>query len=560
MATAHAVNGATHGMRYIGIVALALTAGAVLARETEWNQWRGPNRNGVAPDSPKLADDWGMKGPEQLWTSEPIPTGGDGGFSSFAVVGGKVYFFVNWKRFANQGGAADVIVCLDANTGATLWMKNYPGREYGYGTSSTPCVYDGRVFAVGGNGMYCLDAATGREIWKVDSVGNELSSSPTVVGGVLVVGTGTLKGFDPATGKELWACPQAGNGNGNNTSPGVWNTDKGPLLIVNMGRLTCVNPKDGAVVWQGEGADCNSTPSITGDICIVGSTVAAYKLLPDNAEKLFGSGLGDRGASQILSDGHVFAYSGGALRCLDLTGKQLWEQGVGGEISSPVLADGKLIAVCGDDKLVMIAATVENPAKFLEARIPAQGGSSPAIWDGKLYVRLKTGVACYDLTKVPYDASSAPPVPAENPGNTAPGLKVAYYVGGDLNSALNLDRATPARTGTVTAIDFAFAEAKENFGLKFTGYIEAPKDGEYTFYTKSDDGSRLFIGKREVVDNDGPHGSQERSGAIKLQAGKHAISVYYTQSSGGYDMSASWEGPDLPKAPIPAGVLFHAPD
>jgi hypothetical protein len=87
-----------------------------------------------------------------------------------------------------------------------------------------------------------------------------------------------------------------------------------------------------------------------------------------------------------------------------------------------------------------------------------------------------------------------------------------------------------------------------------------PTDGEYTLYTKSDDGSKLFIGKTEVVDNDGAHGSREQSGAIRLKAGKHALSVYFTQMGGGYDLSAAWEGPGMPKAAIPSNALCHAAD
>jgi len=530
------------------------------APSADWNQWRGPDRNGVAAGGPKLSALWSEKGPELVWQSEPIPSGGDGGFGSCVTYKNRVYLFVNWKRYQNQGGAADVVVCLDANTGKTLWKTAFPGREYGFGTSSTPCVYDGKVYAVGGNGMYCLDAATGAEIWKVPSVGNELSSSPTIVGGVLVVSTGTLKGFDPATGKELWACVQAGTGNGNNTSPGVWVTGKGPLLITNMGRLTCVNPKDGSVVWQSEGADHTSTPAVAGDVCIVGSALAGYRLLPDKAEKLFGSGLSDRGASHFLYNDHVFAYAGGALRCLDLTGKELWAQAVGGEISSPVLAGGNIFAVCGDDKLVMTSATAAKPAKFNEARVPVLQCTSPAVADGKLFLRLKTAVACYDLTKGPVDPSTLPPAPAVTPKNAVPGLQVAYYVGGDLGSALNLDAAAPAKTGTVSVIDMAFAEAKENFGLKFTGYVNVPKDGEYTFFTNSDDGSRLFIGKIEVVNNDGMHAPKEESGSIRLKAGKHPIRVYFMQGGGGSALSVSYEGPGIAKSQIPSQALFRDAD
>jgi len=295
-------------------------------------------------------------------------------------------------------------ICLDATTGKTLWKKAFPGRH------STPCVYDGKVYAVGGKDIYCLDAATGAEIWKVPNVGNDLCSSPTIVDGVLVVSTGTLKGFDPANGKELWACPQAGNGN--TTSPGVWVTDKGPRILTSMGKLTCVNPKDGSVVWQSEKANCCATPAVAGDVCIAGSPLAGYRLLPDKAEKLFGSSLGDQGASHLIYNDHVFAYTGGELRCLDLTGKELWVHRVGGEISSPILADGKIFAVCGDDFLVMIDATTAKPAKPHKVRVPVLKCTSPAVADGKLFLRLKTAVGCYDLTKGPVDPSTLPPAPA----------------------------------------------------------------------------------------------------------------------------------------------------
>jgi len=42
--------------------------------------------------------------------------------------------------------------------------------------------------------------------------------------------------------------------------------------------------------------------------------------------------------------------------------------------------------------------------------------SSPAVADGKLFLRLKTAVACYDLTKGPVDPSSALSVSYEGPG------------------------------------------------------------------------------------------------------------------------------------------------
>ncbi len=418
---------------------------AAPAGNTDWNQWRGPNRNGLAPDSPKLADTWGPDGPVQLWKSEEsIPGGAKGDYSNYGscvVAKGKVYLYVHWKDYQNQPGAADVVVCLDANTGKTLWKTSFPGFPQGC-YSSTPYVGDGKVYAVGSKGVYCLDAETGQEIWKTPSLGNSVSSSPALVDGVLVVSTGIgkpgeervldgkgkgtgdfglFKGFDPATGKELWACPQAnvtthGRTPGDiNSSAGVWVTDKGPRIITNTGRLTCVNPKNGAVIWQSDEDVCGpGTPTIVGDVCITADKVAGYRLWPNKAEKLFGVQQYDRAASYLLYDGHVFATCSGMLQCLDLTGKILWQKTVSGKCGSPVIADGKIFWVCDDrgDKILMTRATPSMPEKFFVARVPVLEFTTPAVCGGKLFLRCKDGAVCYDLMKPPAAVATASKGPA----------------------------------------------------------------------------------------------------------------------------------------------------
>lgn len=141
-----------------------------VAGKSDWNQWRGPNRNGVAPHSPKLADAWGPEGPVLVWKSADKILGGPkkgGSFSNYGspvVAEGKVYLYVH-----DQAAAADLIFCLDANTGKMLWNASYAGRPNG-GCSSTPYVGGGKVFVVGSNGMYCLDAGSGKEVWKTPSI------------------------------------------------------------------------------------------------------------------------------------------------------------------------------------------------------------------------------------------------------------------------------------------------------------------------------------------------------------------------------------------------------
>jgi alpha-L-rhamnosidase len=99
--------------------------------------------------------------------------------------------------------------------------------------------------------------------------------------------------------------------------------------------------------------------------------------------------------------------------------------------------------------------------------------------------------------------------------------------------------------------------AKFNFGLVFKGYINIAKEGEYTFYAKSNDGSQLIIDNKLLVDNDQEHAVIEKSGKIMLMPGKHAIEARYFQSGGSKSFAILYEGPGIEKQSIPASVLFQ---
>ena len=79
----------------------------------------------------------------------------------------------------------------------------------------------------------------------------------------------------------------------------------------------------------------------------------------------------------------------------------------------------------------------------------------------------------------------------------------------------------------------------------------------YRFYTNSDDGSVLFIGDKEVVNNDGSHGSLVASGVIALKAGFHPIKVLYFEDYEGNSIEVGFEGPGINKQPIPDSILFR---
>jgi hypothetical protein len=69
----------------------------------------------------------------------------------------------------------------------------------------------------------------------------------------------------------------------------------------------------------------------------------------------------------------------------------------------------------------------------------------------------------------------------------------------------------------------------EWFAIDYTGRFWIDHPGEYVFSLMSDDGSRLYIDDREIIDNDGLHSPMERLGSVDLTGGVHSIRVSYFQ-------------------------------
>ncbi len=152
---------------------------------------------------------------------------------------------------------------------------------------------------------------------------------------------------------------------------------------------------------------------------------------------------------------------------------------------------------------------------------------------------------------------SLTPLPAVEAGATSPGLAYRYYEGG-WEALPDFDALTPVQSGVTSAVSLEPAVKKDAFGLVFTGFIRAPRDGVYAFSTTSNDGSKLFIDDTEVVNNDGLHGTRTLAGFVGLRAGLHAIRITYFDAGGMQALEAHWAGPAIDRQPIPPEVLQHA--
>jgi hypothetical protein len=150
----------------------------------------------------------------------------------------------------------------------------------------------------------------------------------------------------------------------------------------------------------------------------------------------------------------------------------------------------------------------------------------------------------------PADTSSAPREP-DNPQGAVQGLNYKYYEG-SWTMLPNFDALTLVKTGTCAGFDISPANRPDNFGFRFDGYVKVASDGVYMFSTISDDGSKLYIGNKLIVNNDGTHASTEAAGDIALKAGMHAIRVDFFEAGGGQELAVKMNG-----QAIPASSLFR---
>lgn len=98
----------------------------------------------------------------------------------------------------------------------------------------------------------------------------------------------------------------------------------------------------------------------------------------------------------------------------------------------------------------------------------------------------------------------------------------------------------------------------DNFSVRWTGRVQAPATGNYTFYTESDDGVRLWINNTLVIDNWTLHSTRENSATVALTAGgRYNIKMEYYEKTGQAVAQLLWSGPSIAsKSAVPTNELF----
>lgn len=193
------------------------------------------------------------------------------------------------------------------------------------------------------------------------------------------------------------------------------------------------------------------------------------------------------------------------------------------------------------------------------------GGAAPAYpfrRDGRLFFTSWQGWAAGgNCTLFVYDRDQVRPVAAvgtipdwmwERLGRARPEPRFGHVVAERVDPEIDFSWPGSPAPG-VNADDFA---------VRWEGAIEVGRPGTYRFITTSDDGVRLFVAGKKVLENWTDHGSTEDSGTVELAAGRHEIKLEFYEKSGGARIALAWEGPGIARQVVPRSALrtSAAPD
>ncbi|NOR76513.1 MAG: family 78 glycoside hydrolase catalytic domain [Draconibacterium sp.] len=123
----------------------------------------------------------------------------------------------------------------------------------------------------------------------------------------------------------------------------------------------------------------------------------------------------------------------------------------------------------------------------------------------------------------------------------------------------DFEKLQPVKSGEVFQFGFDKIDLPQQiFALQQNSYIKIDKEGEYDFTISSNDGSKLYVNDKLIINNDGEHVARQISGSIYLTKGKHLISVEYFQSGGNKILQLYYKSDKIGFQLIPGSVLFKS--
>lgn len=140
------------------------------------------------------------------------------------------------------------------------------------------------------------------------------------------------------------------------------------------------------------------------------------------------------------------------------------------------------------------------------------------------------------------------------------GLSYSYYEG-EWDSLPDFKKLKPIQSGVAdSTFNFSKLPSKSNFALVFEGMIEIKEEGYHLLGIDSDDGSKLYLNNKLLINYDGMHRYRSpQSYLIPLKKGFYPVRLEYFQKGGGADLRFKYIVPGKSQpVDIPSNLLLNA--
>ena len=409
----------------LSITLLALAAPRLLA--ADFAQWRGALRDGHSPET-GLLQEWPKVGPKLLWQVKEI----GGGYSTPSVVGDRIYLL-------GSDASEESVHALNVKDGSKVWSAKlgkvgHPEQKPSYpGARTTPTVDGKFLFALGSDGdLVCLDIANGKEVWRkhlrTDFGGSygewAYSESPLVDGNNLLVTPGgtnaTVVALNKKTGDVIWKCavPEGSAAGYSSVIIAEFSGVRQYVQFLASG-LMGIDPSNGKLLWRYEKSGKGSpaviiTPLVSEGLIYSGAfratTTLVKPVLKDGAfkvEEIYSNSKLPVGLGGVVKVGDYFYGSGGSTAmCVEFkTGTVKWEERSIGP-GSLLVSDNRIYTHAESGDVAMFEPSAEGyreKGRFTPPGVPSRANpmekawTYPVIANGRLYIRDKESLWCYDV-------------------------------------------------------------------------------------------------------------------------------------------------------------------
>ncbi len=282
------------------------------------------------------------------------------------------------------------LFCFDLD-GNPLWQKDFGVQKMraGWGTSSSPVLFEGRLFVQVDNEdqsfLVALDAVTGTELWRTDRGESSQYSSPIIwqnsQRNELIVGGMVYRSYEPATGKLLWQLDML---KGRSSATPIATSER---LYVGTELRNRGGDDDGG------GYLFSIRPGGSGDISLPADQDSS-DVIEWRTERC-----GIQMSSPVLCQGHLYLPErrSGILHCIDATtGKAVFQQRL--PRSKPIWAstwtDGRLVFCLDEAGTTHVLQGGPELVVVEQNQLDEQTWSSPAVAGGAIYLRTAGHLYC----------------------------------------------------------------------------------------------------------------------------------------------------------------------